>query len=36
MAGTRAGQARYAILQGENGQATGYRGEAALRIFGVA
>src|SRR5207245_1491993 len=32
----RVGQAGYAILQGENGEAAGYLGEAALRIFGVA
>jgi hypothetical protein len=32
----RVGQSGYAVLQGENGKAAGYMGEALLRIFGIA
>ncbi len=32
----RTGQAGYAVLQGENGKAAGYMGEALLRLFGIA
>jgi capsid protein len=32
----RTGQAGYAVIQGEDGKAAGYMGEALLRLFGIA